>query len=551
VQRDGTKASSIGPPMGIDYLRPDFNHIEMSTDRRFGYRNSPVMIDSFDAPSQKPGPAAAEPSCHQSLLEEISIELGRLTAVGSLHLWLAGERLSIVASYDSDRDSLDTVEPPRHLEAIVASAINDGVAAARHLPGGPSFEGAVSWWYVYPLRLGDVRGAPTFALGFHEKEALTQVHQVVDAFRLPLIGCIALALGDGRAKLADYAVATLSGMSTIRDTGSLAKFILERAVEMTDATTASVMAFDVKSNRLRIVAASGLPDHVVKSTAIALGEGVAGWVAATGRSMIVEDPNGGSGRGSRHKIKSALSVPLIDEVGLVGVLNVGSEKAESFSPELRELLTVFAKHAAVHWRLAGASTSLGDTHRAIMSILAHSVDLLTPGRSDCAQRMLNLTGRLGAAVGMSSHDVGALEVAALLYDLGMDETGIERIASRRPFTTLERGMLIMHPKIAATLTENTSGLSVAAPSILHHHEFFDGSGYASGLKGDQIPLGARVLAVVDAFVAMTSEKAFRPARTIDFAIRELLNRSGTQFDPVIVDAFIELLHSETSHQSIV
>jgi len=552
VQRDGIRASSMGPRMGTGYRRHDENQIEVSTDRRATYEQGSARTANIGFLSQNSGVTAGEPSCYQSLLEDIAIELGRLVPVASLHLWLAGERLAIVASHAVDYDTLDRQRPPRYLETIVASAINEGVAAVRPIPDGPPFDGSVTSCYVYPLRLADMRGALTFVLDTHRQQVLSVVHQVVDSYRLTLIGCVALALADSRARLVDHALSAISRLSMIRDVGGLVEFILESAVEMTQATTASVMTFDSKSSRLKIVAASGLPDYVVNSTTIALGEGVAGWVAATGQSMIVEDPNGDArGRGARHRIKSALSVPLMDEVGLVGVLNVGCEKAGSFSPELRELLTVFSKHAAVHWRLASTSTSFRETHKEVMGILAYTVDMLTPGSSDCAQRMLRLTARLGAEVGMSPHDVGALEVASILYDLGMDETGIERIASRRPFTTLERGMLVMHPQIAAILTENAPALSAAAPSILYHHEFFDGTGYASGLKGDQIPLGARVLAVVDAFVAMTSPKTFRPARTIDYALRELSNRSGTQFDPVIVDAFVELMRSDESHLSTV
>lgn len=101
-----------------------------------------------------------------------------------------------------------------------------------------------------------------------------------------------------------------------------------------------------------------------------------------------------------------------------------------------------------------------------------------------------------------------------------------------------------HPQIGADIITPVSSLAHVAPFILSHHEHFDGSGYPYGLKGDEIPLEARILSVVDAFCAMTDGRIYRAAKTQAQAMEELRRCSGTHFDPRIVDVFLNILERE-------
>ena len=102
-------------------------------------------------------------------------------------------------------------------------------------------------------------------------------------------------------------------------------------------------------------------------------------------------------------------------------------------------------------------------------------------------------------------------------------------------------MLKMHPVIAAEILEQAPALRAAIPIVYHHHEHYDGGGYVGGIAGDGIPLGARILAVADAYVAMISDRSYRAGKTHDEALAELLGESGSQFDPHVVKAFAEVL----------
>jgi HD-GYP domain-containing protein (c-di-GMP phosphodiesterase class II) len=126
---------------------------------------------------------------------------------------------------------------------------------------------------------------------------------------------------------------------------------------------------------------------------------------------------------------------------------------------------------------------------------------------------------------------------ALLHDVG--KIGIHDSVITKPgfLTVAERDLMRLHPTIGASILSRAQILDRMVPSVLHHHEWVDGSGYPAGIKGDRIPLQSRILSVADAFDAMTSERSYRPRRPFERAMGELRAKAGTQFDPDVVDAF--------------
>jgi HD-GYP domain-containing protein (c-di-GMP phosphodiesterase class II) len=131
----------------------------------------------------------------------------------------------------------------------------------------------------------------------------------------------------------------------------------------------------------------------------------------------------------------------------------------------------------------------------------------------------------------------------MLHDIGMSAAGEVVAVSDRRLSTVEWGMLKMHPVIAAEILAQAPALREAVPIVYHHHEHYDGGGYVGGLAGEAIPIGARILAVADAFVAMTSERPYRGAKTQAAAIAELVAESGAQFDPYVVQTLGDMLAS--------
>jgi HD-GYP domain-containing protein (c-di-GMP phosphodiesterase class II) len=147
-------------------------------------------------------------------------------------------------------------------------------------------------------------------------------------------------------------------------------------------------------------------------------------------------------------------------------------------------------------------------------------------------------------MGLDETDMQSLEVAALLHDIGMSASGEALAASSRPLSTFERGLLKLHPVLAAEILEEVPALQNVIPIVYHHHEWYDGRGYVVGLAGESIPLGARILSVADAYTAMTMDRPYRSAMTSREARDELARGSGTQFDPEVVRAFLDLIERE-------
>jgi HD-GYP domain-containing protein (c-di-GMP phosphodiesterase class II) len=131
--------------------------------------------------------------------------------------------------------------------------------------------------------------------------------------------------------------------------------------------------------------------------------------------------------------------------------------------------------------------------------------------------------------------------AALLHDVG--KIGISDGVLNKPGPLLpeERELMRAHVRIGHDLLRSVPGMEQVADVILHHHEWYDGSGYPDGMRGEDIPVGSRVVAVVDAYSAMVTRRSYKEAYTEEHARNELRRFAGTQFDPAVVDAFLRVL----------
>jgi HD-GYP domain-containing protein (c-di-GMP phosphodiesterase class II) len=137
--------------------------------------------------------------------------------------------------------------------------------------------------------------------------------------------------------------------------------------------------------------------------------------------------------------------------------------------------------------------------------------------------------------------------AALLHDVGKVGVPDKVLSKAGPLTTKEWELIRLHPTVGCNLVVAFQGFARLAPIIYAHQEKFDGSGYPEGLSGNQIPLGARILAVVDAYDAMTNDRVYSHARGKDEALAELRHQSGRQFDPNVVRHFIKVLEGSNSY----
>ena len=180
--------------------------------------------------------------------------------------------------------------------------------------------------------------------------------------------------------------------------------------------------------------------------------------------------------------------------------------------------------------------------RSIISSLEEK-DGYTHGHS---LRVAEYSLMLGKSIGLSEKELRELEIAALLHDIG--KIGIPDSVLLKPakLTVAEFEIMKSHPQRSGKILEQIASLRALIPAIRHHHERYDGLGYPDGLKGNEIPLYARIILIADTFDAMTSTRPYRLALDRETALRELQRCSGSQFDGYLVEKFIEATIKQNS-----
>ncbi len=159
-----------------------------------------------------------------------------------------------------------------------------------------------------------------------------------------------------------------------------------------------------------------------------------------------------------------------------------------------------------------------------------------PHMADHSGRVRRCSAVIGQEMGLPDRVIQRLEMAAMLHDMGMIAMPDNILMGPGPLNGQQQEVMRRHPLLSVRIMEGIHFLDQEIPTVRYHHERFDGTGYPEGLKGAEIPLTARIMAVADALVALTSPRFYRDAKSLDMALQEIRKCAGTQFDPVVVDA---------------
>jgi len=235
-------------------------------------------------------------------------------------------------------------------------------------------------------------------------------------------------------------------------------------------------------------------------------------------------------------------------------LHSGAEQGFSSDPELpavHEQLIDFARELGDLYRLERARSaelervlaSLQDTYIATMKSLAQVIeakDVTTRGHLDRTQAYgMALARRIEPALATTELGYGFF-----LHDIGKVGIPEQILCKTGPLTGDEWDIMRTHPVVGAQIVAPITFLTDAVDLVRHHHERFDGSGYPDGLRGEEIPLPARIFAVADSFDAMTSDRPYRGAMRIERALSEIEQGAGSQFDPEVVRVFIGMIQDD-------
>jgi len=301
----------------------------------------------------------------------------------------------------------------------------------------------------------------------------------------------------------------------------LAKFICQ----VLNAGYCSVSLVEPNKNVVRLKATVGLKKKDVSSKKTKLKNSL--------EKKII-----GSSRGFMND--STLGIPLIGEETLGAIIvkkNGGRNNFESFD---QDILTAIAEQAVT----AIKNLQLYEEQQKIVygSIrsLVTILDKKVPSLSTHLTKYVSIVVDMAKELHLRENQIMSLQHASLLHDAGKVDIPLEILTKRSKLTSEEYGIIKSHPEKGAEIIRPLEALKPVIPIILYHHEKYDGSGYPSGLKKDEIPVEARIMSVADAFEAMITSRPYKTKKTIEEAIEEIKRNSGSQFDPRVVEAFLKL-----------
>ena len=337
--------------------------------------------------------------------------------------------------------------------------------------------------------------------------------------------------------------------------------LIEHVVSELAVDAAAVLVFDPIARTLEYNTSRGFHVHLVDGMHIQLGAGLAGQAALRGQMQSVSDlrdapPSQGGPKPifdvyEGEGFVAHYAKPLIAKGQIQGVLEVywrspfqPDEEWLTFFEMLSGQAAIAIDNVALFDNLQRSNEDILLAYDATIQGWSQALELRDKETEGHAQRVTELTLRLAQRLGIPDAELEHVRRGTLLHDIG--KMGIPDAILLKPGKLTEEEWVIMrqHPVFAFELLSAIAYLKPALDIPHYHHEKWDGSGYPDGLKGDQIPLYARIFAIVDVYDALTNERPYRPAWTVEKSLAHIREQSGTHFDPRIVEAFLALITAE-------
>lgn len=325
---------------------------------------------------------------------------------------------------------------------------------------------------------------------------------------------------------------------------TLLESVLDSALRIFGVDSGYVTLRDPDTGELSIRAWRGGSESVRDDDA--LRSSMSEWVIREGRPLIFNPPR--DPKEARVDevtgASAALCVPLVSAEGTLGAITVGSHDTSfRFTSDDVRLLSTIANHVTIAVGNIELFSNLQDAYLSTVRSLAAAVDAKDPYTRGHSERVASFAVLIAEEMELSAEQTIALEMAAYLHDIGKIGVREEILLKPGRLTDAEMGEMRHHPLIGANILKPVGFPWPITPIVRHHHEAWDGTGYPAGLKGEEIPLLARILTVADAYEAMIADRPYRKGRTREDAIEELERCADQQFDNRIVTAFVRHLYS--------
>lgn len=377
-----------------------------------------------------------------------------------------------------------------------------------------------------------------------------------------------------RKRLLELSVLYETSVSTrgIYSLEKLYELIVQNSAKAVNADCGSLLVLDESGSSLNLVAGYNLPASLVNKVSVDIDSGaytildkkskrldgelktalkkisVAATAASRDKSLLLTRHD--ADKKTRELLavtrsSSLLSVQLKTHDSLLGVINLERNEAKPlFAEQDRNFVMTMASQAAAYIENTTLIDNLRESYIATVRALAEAIDAKDHYTRGHSTRVANFAVAIAHALKLPEPDIEGIETAAYLHDVGKIGISDQILLKPGKLTLDEMETVRGHPKIGAKILSPINFPWEIVPIVFQHHERYSGGGYPNKLSYNDIHIGARILVVADSFEAMTSERPYRAALSKMTAIEELRKGSGTQFDPVVVEAFIRLLESD-------
>ena len=343
-------------------------------------------------------------------------------------------------------------------------------------------------------------------------------------------------------------------LNSTLDLDALLQLVTATASELLECEAASILLYDEKQARLFFAAATGSDPKKLAEIPVPLDMSLAGTIFRENRPVVRND----AGQDARHyslvsehvnfHVRSLVGVPMLIKERVIGVLEAVNKREGLFGEQDQAILSVTASHAAIaignaqlFREVERSNADLRLAYDATIAGWSRALDLRDHDTEGHTQRVADMTVRLARAFGLGEQAIVQIRRGALLHDMG--KLGVPDAILLKPgrLTKAERKLMLHHPQYAYEMLSPIAYLSLALDIPRCHHEKWDGTGYPRGLAGEEIPLAARLFAVVDVWDALSNNRPYRKQWPQEKTLEYIRRQSGKHFDPRVVEVFLRLM----------
>ncbi|MBK5275210.1 MAG: HD domain-containing protein [Desulfuromonadales bacterium] len=336
-------------------------------------------------------------------------------------------------------------------------------------------------------------------------------------------------------------------INSTMDIDRLINLIVRTTTTTLKATIGYIILYDAKNGCMNVTNLIESGKLLAPKTSIPLKDsGVSTWVIKNRQSILIADindmPQFDRFSALGYERRSLICAPLMVKDEIIGTISVVNKIDESrFDAEELEMLNTIAAQAAISIKNATLYDEQQQTYLNTIQALVSAIEASDSYTRGHSERVTRYSLEIGRRLNLPADRMQILERAAILHDIGkigIDQSLLHKEGKLTPHDIMD---LQLHPSIGVHILEPIEFLHDVRVCIGQHHERFDGMGYPNRIKKDELSIEARILAIADAFDAMTSDRPYRKALSFEIAIAELRDNAGTQFDPELVKVFLQVI----------